>query len=557
MTDSINDPSTSVAEMLSKSSKTNKGFGKLWWILALLIISIAAYFWFFTEHAGASGKKAVTYVTQPASRAAMSVSIMATGNLEPLNAVDIGTELSGTISEVLVDANDHVTKGQILAKLNTDDLQDTITKSRAALSSAQSTVTQARAKISQAEADIKQSQATLQKSRASILQAQASQSQANASVMQAKTTTAEAWANYNRLQQLYQRSGGKIPSRSDLDTAKATWERAKASETSSSASVNSAMASVSSANADLAGVRANEASLAAAKLSAQAALQAAQASVIQAQATLNTAETSLSKAIIKSPIDGVILERSIEPGQTVASSLSAPTLFTIAEDLSKMELQVSVDEADVGQVKEGQHATFTVDAWPGRNYEGTITRVSLSADTSQSVISYLTMLSVENQDLSLRLDMTATANIETQSRSNALRVPNTALRFTPADLPEGATRDAESGAGEGGQRAEGERGGGQRGGQAGGNEASAGSSFLSKLMPAPRVRGGGNNNRSRRNNAAPREASSTRKVVWVLEDGAPRRIRVETGISDGKFTEIVSGNLEEGMEVITQSIGSD
>jgi HlyD family secretion protein len=257
--------------------------------------------------------------------------------------------------------------------------------------------------------------------------------------------------------------------------------------------------------------------------------------VVQAKATLRSAETNLSKAIIKAPIDGVVLSRSIEAGQTVASSLSATTLFTIAEDLSKMELQVSVDEADVGQVKAGLAATFTVDAWPGRKYDANTTRVSLAADTSENVISYLTFLAVDNKDLSLRLGMTATASIETQSRKDSLRVPNTALRFTPANAGGGGSRPA----------------GAERGSREAASKDSG--SFLSKLMPSPR--GGNRTPRKQQTNNSAVPATSGEQRIWVLQDGAPRPIRVVTGITDGKYTEIVSGDLTEGMEVITQSTG--
>jgi len=541
MTDSIDNSAASVTEVLNQGGERKKGSGKAkWWLLLVILIAAGSYYWFFMGTGSAQDNKDVSYTTQPVSRADISVTVLATGNLEPLNDVEIGTELSGTVAEVLVEANDQVTKGQVLARLNTDQLEDTITKAKAALVSAESEITQAKAKITQADAGIRQSQASIQKSQASILQVQASQAQATAQILQARSTTDEARANYDRLQQLYQKSGGKIPSRSDLDAAKASWERAQAALSSAMASADSATAGVSSARADLDGTRANDSSMTAAKITAEAALKSAEANVIQAKATLRSAETNLSKAIITAPIDGVVLSRSIEAGQTVASSLSAPTLFTIAEDLSKMELQVSVDEADVGQVKAGLAATFTVDAWPGRKYDANTTRVSLAADTSENVISYLTFLAVDNKDLSLRLGMTATASIETQSRKDSLRVPNTALRFTPPNAS-------------GGTRA----GGGNRpaGAERGNREAASkdSGSFLSKLMPSPR--GGNRTPRKQQTNNTPTPATSGEQRIWVLEDGAPRPIRVVTGITDGKYTEIVSGDLTEGMEVITQSTG--
>jgi HlyD family secretion protein len=367
------------------------------------------------------------------------VTVTATGNLQPKNQVDIGTELSGTVDEVLVDANEVVKKGQKLASLNTTQLQDTITKGKAALASAQ--------------AKVKQSAATIKEARTKLA----------------------------RLRELYNTSGGKLPAKSELDTAEATLERAQADE------------------------------------------EVAKTTVTSAAADLRSAQTNLGKAIITSPIDGVVLTRTVEPGQTVASSLSAPTLFTLAEDLAQMEVEVGVDEADVGQVKAGQSAEFTVDAWPGRKYPAELTRVSLGSSISDNVVSYLTVLAVQNTDLSLRPGMTATATIKTDARENVLLVPNTALHFTPVV-------------------------------EAAASAAPAETSFISKLMPRPPGMGG----QRTRNNDSEKTAVHVAgmQALWVLENNAPLAVDVETGISDGKMTEIVSGGLKAGMAVITESVGS-
>lgn len=339
-------------------------------------------------------KSQASYKTTPAKTGNLSVTVTATGNLQPKNQVDIGTELSGTVDAVLVDANEVVKKGQKLASLNTTQLQDTITKGKASLASAQ-------AKVKQSAASVK-----------------------------------EARTKLNRLQ-------------------------------------------------------------------------------------LRSSETNLGKATITSPINGVVLTRTVEPGQTVASSLSAPTLFTLAEDLAQMEVEVGVDEADVGQVKAGQKAEFSVDAWPGRKYPAEITRVSLGADTSENVVSYLTVLAVQNTDLTLRPGMTATATIKTESRENVLLIPNTALRFTPvvASVPAAA---------------------------------SANSSFISQLMPRLPSMG---TQKKRTNGTPPVASPDGMQKIWVLDNNAPLAVEVKTGISDGKQTEIVSGNLKEGMAVITESTG--
>lgn len=437
----MNPTTPSVEEVLKQ--KQTRGKRRPWkgWLASLVLLAVAGGAgWYYLNSSSSSSQQ--TFQTQVAKRSNLSVTVTATGNLQPLNQVDIGTELSGTVDAVLVDTNDPVKKGQELARLNTTQLNDTITKSKASLASA--------------DARVKQSAATVK----------------------------EARTNLNRLRQLYQSSGGKLPAKSELDSAAATLERAQADEA------------------------------------------VAKTSVTSAKAELRSAETNLGKAIITSPIDGVVLNRSVEPGQTVAASLSAPTLFTLAEDLAKMELEVGVDEADVGQVKDGQQAEFTVDAWPGRKYPATITRVSLGSTQADNVVSYLTTLAVENADLTLRPGMTATATISTESRENALLVPNAALRFTPSFRSNGANGSVAS-------AANGQNDGG----------------ILSKLMPRPPGMG-----RPRTQPSKPETSvGNSEQRVWVLENGHPRPLKVKTGITDGKMTEIVSGELQPDMSVIIGS----
>ena len=208
----------------------------------------------------------------------------------------------------------------------------------------------------------------------------------------------EAQANLARFEEVARLSGGKVPSKTELDSGRATLERAQADEAS------------------------------------------ARASVADAQAALSTDEINLSKASIRSPIDGVVLTRSVDPGNAVAASLQAVTLFTIAEDLTQLHLQVNVDEADVGSVHVGQNATFTVSAYPSRKYPARITRVAFGSTITDNVVTYITYLEVDNTDLTLRPGMTATATITATERNDVLLVPNTALRFTPTGEPGSAGR---------------------------------------------------------------------------------------------------------------------
>lgn len=369
------------------------------------------------------------YATEAVTVGTLVVKVSATGNLQPTNTVDVGSELSGIVDKVYVDDNDEVKKGQLLAQLDLSKLQDAVTKSRASLAAAE------------------------------------------AQVLQTQATVAEARATLARYQQVSQLSGGKVPSRTEMDSAEANLKRAEANVAS------------------------------------------ARASVAQARATLQSDETNLGKASIRSPINGVVLSREVDPGQTVAASFQAPVLFKLAEDLTKMELQVDVDEADVGQVKAGQKATFSVDAWPGREYSAVITRVGYGAQEAEGVISYLTVLEVSNDDLSLRPGMTGTADIVTLTRENALLVPNAALRFTPptAEAPAKQSRGA----------------------------------VMSALMPraprqAPKVQ--------TQNEAAPR--------VWVLRDGQPVALDVKAGATNGRVTEITGGDIKAGMQVITEAVSA-
>ena len=431
-----NDSVQAVLAQGAKRGKTGKGKWLLTLTIAAALAGGAGYFFLANPQSGTQ----TVFKTTEVKTGKLAVTVTATGNLQPKNEVDIGTELSGTVVDVLVEENAVVKKGQALAHLNTTQLNDTITKDKAALASAE------------------------------------------AKVRQANATVKEAQTNLARLRELNRTSGGQLPAKSELDTAAATLERA------------------------------------------QADVAVAKTSVTSAQAELRSAETNLGKATITSPINGVVLTRSVEPGQTVAASLSAPTLFTLAEDLAQMEVEVGVDEADVGNVKAGQKATFTVDAWAGREYQAEITRVSLGSTTTDHVVTYTTVLDVQNTDLTLRPGMTATATISTDNRDNALLIPNAALHFSP---PSGNAAD------ESGQARNGN------------------SSFLAKLMPRPPM--SEQKKRPTSTNETAKPAANGLQKVWVLENNAPVAVEIKTGISDGKVTEVISGDLKAGMQVITDS----
>jgi HlyD family secretion protein len=304
---------------------------------------------------------------------------------------------------------------------------------------------------------------------AQLTQSKAALESAKAKVLQAKATVAETRAKLSQFQKVKELSNAKVPSQSEMDAAEAAFERAKADAASAAAAVS------------------------------------------QAEAILQANETDLSKSIIRSPINGVVLTRNIEPGQTVAASFQAPVLFTLAEDLKQMELHVNVDEADVGKVLEGQKATFSVSAYPNRTFEARITQARYASTTTSGVVTYETILKVDNPDLSLRPGMTATADITVKKVENAILVPGTALRFTPPVQQE--------------------------------EKSSTG--LVSALLPRPP---GGT---QQRNDTT---TNGKQQRVWILKNGQLSGVYVTTGSTSGLMTEILTGDIQPGLEVVVDSI---
>ena len=301
---------------------------------------------------------------------------------------------------------------------------------------------------------------------------QAELARGKAAVAAAEARLADAKATLLEKQLLYQRSeklsARGVSSTQDLDTARAAQSRAEAG------------------------------------------VVASQADIEVAKADMAMTQTDITKARILSPVDGIVLKRDAEPGQTVASSFQAPVLFTLAEDLTHMQLEADVDEADIGAVKEGQKASFRVDAYPGKSFPAVIDTIEYSPKVTDNVVTYKAVLTVDNSDLLLRPGMTATAQIVVQEVPDALAVPNAALRYTPPKE----------------QKAQG---------------FSVMNLFIPRLPPASK-------------NSAP-GADGTR-TLHVLENGVPKAITVHVGVSDGKDTEIVSGDIKAGEQVIISSKAS-
>lgn len=400
--------------------------------LAALAIVAAAAPLAWRKYEAATAEPPVRYQTEPVRVGNLTTTVIATGQLQPTNEVEVGSEVSGIVDSVDADYNDHVKAGQVLLRINTD------------------------------------------KFKAQVLQSQAALDAAKAKVNDAKVTLQETEKKYRRIVEARERSRNQTPSQQDLEAAEANYSRAKV------------------------------------------AVETTQAAVTQAEGTLTVDQTNLAKTVIRSPIDGVVLSRAVEPGQTIAASFSVTTLFKLAESLTKMKLEVNIDEADVGQVKAGQSVTFTVDAYPGRRFPGKITQLRYQSTTTNNVVTYLAVISVDNPQLLLRPGMTATAEITVNALKNVLLVPNVALRYEPASAAPAAKDNR---------------------------------SWFRKLTPGPPPR-------NTATASAATEATPAGSHVWVLNAGEaqPVSVAVVTGATNGKLTEIRSGSVAAGVPVVVDSV---
>ncbi|MBE2211217.1 MAG: efflux RND transporter periplasmic adaptor subunit [Xanthomonadaceae bacterium] len=355
--------------MSSKPRSTSRSRRRPAWLLPAvigLIVLIGAGWWWTQRKSADAGSG---YRTTPIERGDIRVAISATGTLSAISTVTVGSQISGQVTEVLVDFNDHVKRGEVLATIDP--------------STYQAQIEQGSAQIASAQAQLRQAQATLR----------------------------NAQLDYSRKSDLARQ---QLIARSDLDLARTALDQA------------------------------------------QAQVNSAQAQIRQQTASTQTTRVNLQRTVIRSPVDGVVLTRSIEAGQTVAASLQAPELFTIAEDLSKMKIELAVDESDIGQVKAGQAVSFTADAFPDRQFKGVVEQVRLSATTANNVVTYPVVVTVDNTDGTLLPGLTVNAEIEVSKRSNILKVANAALRFKPTEEEAQAMMAA---AGESGPPAGGQRGG--------------------------------------------------------------------------------------------------
>jgi HlyD family secretion protein len=475
-------------------------------ILFILLLAVAA-----TAVAAMWEKKsqASDYISVPVERGDIRMSVSATGTVQAITMVQVGSQTSGTIAWLGADFNTRVKQGQVIARLDPATFQSQVDNAQAALQSAEAAVETARKALSEQQASVESAKA-------------------NSEVSRVQRDDARRVAGRNS-------ELSNVISAREIESALANAEAANARYSQANAQVEQARASAASSKARL---------------------DQAAAQVTQAKTQVEQAKIALERTIITSPIDGIVVSRNVDVGQTVAASLQAPTLFTIANDLTKMQVLASIDEADVGRIKEGQKAVFSVDAFPNEQFTGVISQLRLNPTTTQNVVIYSAVIQFTNPEEKLRPGMTANITIPVEERQNVLKVPNAAMRFKPQREDGARGSRGQEGRSEGsrggGSRAEGGRGEGRPrgGGQSTDNPRSANQNSANQNPP----------NQDSGNNSAPSandQPRGNRQTVWVLgQNGNLEPRRIEVGITDGRVSEILSGDLKEGDSIVIGQVES-
>jgi HlyD family secretion protein len=490
-------------------------------ILLVLIAGGVAAFFFWGDKTSASD-----YITAKVERGNVEVTVSATGTVQAVVTVQVGSQVSGTVSWLGADFNSQVKKGQIVARLDPAIFQAQVDNSRASVANAEAAITAAQTEIVNQQANLKASKANLEVTRVQ------------------RDDALAVVKRYRDLQNI-------IPSR-DIESAQATANAAAARVDQAAAQVGQVEAAVASSRAKV---------------------EQAKAGLAQARAQLQQSTANLDHSIIASPIDGVVVARAVDVGQTVAASLQAPTLFTIANDLTKMQVLASIDEADVGQIRQGIKANFTVDAYPGENFTGEITQLRLNAQALQNVVTYSAVIDVSNPELKLRPGMTANITIPVARRDAVLTVPNAALRFRPnlsekeqaalqekmAERRKQREGDGQSRGGQDGQQnsqppAEGQQG--QRRGPRNANAAEPPQGEQANANAAGQSQAGGGRGQGQGGQNGERgqggQGGQRRQgqMVWVMIGKTLEPRFVRTGLTNGRVTEIIAGELNEGDTII-------
>jgi HlyD family secretion protein len=541
--------------------------------LVLLPLVVAAGVWgYLTVRSSGSAPK---FRLARVERGPLTAAVSATGNLNGVIMVQVGSQVSGQIKELLVDFNSVVKQGQVVARIDPE------------LFEAQ--VNQANADVDAARAAVLNQTATVEKARADVENARAALAQGKAQTAKSEVMMVDAKRTADRSSELFRRD---LVAQADRDTAQANSDSAAAQYEASRANEQSLSAAIQSALAQL---RVQE-----------AALESAKAQVEQKRAALKQAQVNLDHTTIFAPVDGVVVSRAVDVGQTVAASLQAPVLFTIAQDLTKMQVETSVDEADVGRIRVDDRATFTVDAFPSETFAGRVTQIRKAAQNVQNVITYTVIIAVDNPGGRLLPGMTANVKLVTAEKSDVLKVPNAALRFRPAGTEPGAAAPA-TGRGAGGGGGVSTSVGAGRGAGSGGPRPSPeamrerlvkglglSADQQKKLDPiledtreqmmALRAEPLSDQERQSRMQKArdaararirqlltpaqavkydemtPTTGSGSRGAagrVWIIDaDGKAAPVTLTLGISDGTATEVAGGELKEGQKVIVGGTGA-
>jgi HlyD family secretion protein len=414
-----------------------------------------------------TGHTQTRYATAAVDRGNVHTAVSATGTLNAVVTIQVGTQVSGTIQQLFVDYNSPVRKGQLIARID-PATSDT--------------------KVNQAKADVENAQATVAAQQAAVTKAQADLENATAMAMKDRVAVRDATVKWQARERLYRE--GNL-SQEDRDTAQATDDSAAADLVAGQAGVRAAQAALEVAQAQLA---------------------AAEATVRQKQAALAQAQVDLANTAIRAPVDGVVVARNVDVGQTVAASLQAPTLFVIANDLTQMQVDTNIDEADIGRIALGQAATFTVDAYPGQRFEGHVIQIRQAPQIVDNVVTYDAVVAAQNPALQFKPGMTAGVRFVTARHDGVLVVPNAAFRVHL----------------DGTAMASGER-------PVTTDRPSPGGPASTLLVGTTGAKQG--------------DAREARQVLWVLHDGRPERRQVQVGLTDGDRTEIVVG-LQAGEQVI-------
>ncbi|MBI3448746.1 MAG: efflux RND transporter periplasmic adaptor subunit [Acidobacteria bacterium] len=468
----------------SALSATFRG-SRRWYFLSALALIGAGWLWF----GSGNGAETDNYLTATSDRGVIRNSVAATGTIQAVLTVQVGSQVSGRIATLSADFNSVVRKGQVLATIDPANF----------------------------DAQLEQVRADLNNTRAGVGTAQAQVSTQQADLAAAKVAARDAGAALTRANEL--KSDGIVSTR-DLEIAQATFDQATARVEQAQAQVQASLA----------------------------ALEQSKARVEQSRASVRLAEVNRVYTVITSPVDGVVISRSVDVGQTVAASLSAPVLFSIANDLTKMQVVANVDEADIGSITGDSRVGFTVDAFPGEMFSGALNQIRLNPQTQQNVVTYSVIIDFPNPELKLRPGMTANTTFTIAERADALRIPNSSLRFWPDDVPREKEREMlAKAAGEpappaavpAAGAAEGAGGGGTWDGKRGafrrGPPATTPADIQGGVIRFP----------------AGRKSIPRSRIVWVLAapgKAEPRVVRV--GISDGSFTEVVDGQLKAGEPVV-------